>query len=145
MIEITGLSESNVEEVAFVEKACFSTPWSKEAFLKDIKNPDAVYFCLEEDCRVLGYIGMWNILGEGNITNIAVLPEQRGKGYGKKLLCEMLRYGKTHGLSFLTLEVRASNEIAINLYQSCGFLEVGRRKRYYEGKEDAILMTYDFT
>lgn len=145
MIEITGLSESNVEEVAFVEKACFSTPWSKEAFLKDIKNLDAVYFCLEEDCRVIGYIGMWNILGEGNITNIAVLPEQRGKGYGKKLLCEMLRYGKAHGLSFLTLEVRASNEIAINLYQSCGFLEVGRRKRYYEGKEDAILMTYDFT
>ena len=145
MIEITGLSESNVEEVAFVEKACFSTPWSKEAFLKDIKNTDAVSFCLEEDCRVLGYIGMWNILGEGNITNIAVLPEQRGKGYGKQLLCEMLRYGKAHGLSFLTLEVRASNEIAINLYQSCGFLEVGRRKRYYEGKEDAILMTYDFT
>ncbi len=144
MISVASLTPQNVEGVASVERACFSTPWSRESFQKDLTNENAVYFCLEEAGKVIGYVGMWNILGEGNINNIAVLPDYRRKGYGRLLLERLIAYGEEHKLSFLTLEVRASNEGAIRLYSSCGFREVGRRKKYYDRQEDAILMTRVF-
>ncbi len=144
MISITSLTQKNVDGVAAVEQACFSTPWSVDAFQKDLTNENAVYFCLEEEGNVIGYVGMWNILGEGNINNIAILPDYRRKGYGKLLLEQLIAYGEEQKLSFLTLEVRASNESAIRLYSSVGFREVGRRKKYYDRQEDAILMTRIF-
>lgn len=144
MITVTTLTPANVNGVYFVEKTCFSTPWSLEAFQNDLTNENAVYFCIEEDGNVVGYVGMWNISGEGNINNVAVLPEHRRKGYGKLLLSHLISYAKEHNLSFLTLEVRVSNEGAIRLYESCGFIAVGRRKKYYDNREDAILMTLAF-
>ncbi len=144
MITVTPLTPSNVNGVYHVEKTCFSTPWSLEAFQKDLENKNAVYFCIEEDGNVVGYVGMWNISGEGNINNVAVLPAHRRKGYGKLLLSHLITYAKEHQLSFLTLEVRVSNEGAIRLYESCGFVAVGRRKKYYDNREDAILMTLAF-
>lgn len=144
MITVTTLTPANINGVYFVEKTCFSTPWSLEAFQKDLTNENAVYFCIEEDGNVVGYVGMWNISGEGNINNVAVLPEHRRKGYGKLLLSHLISYAKEHNLSFLTLEVRVSNEGAIHLYESCGFIAVGRRKKYYDNREDAILMTLAF-
>ena len=144
MITITALSPDNAEEVYQVEKACFSTPWSLESFRKDLENKNAVYVCLEEDGKVIGYVGMWNISGEGNINNVAVLPDYRRKGYGRLLLSHLISYAKEHQLLLLTLEVRASNEGAIHLYESCGFEVVGRRKKYYDNCEDAILMTLPF-
>ena len=144
MITITALSPDNAEEVYQVEKACFSTPWSLESFRKDLENKNAVYVCLEEDGKVIGYVGMWNISGEGNINNVAVLPDYRRKGYGRLLLSHLISYANEHQLLLLTLEVRASNEGAIHLYESCGFEVVGRRKKYYDNCEDAILMTLPF-
>ncbi|MBQ7792056.1 MAG: ribosomal protein S18-alanine N-acetyltransferase, partial [Clostridia bacterium] len=111
---------------------------------KDLENKNAVYVCLEEDGKVIGYVGMWNISGEGNINNVAVLPDYRRKGYGRLLLSHLISYAKEHQLLLLTLEVRASNEGAIHLYESCGFEVVGRRKKYYDNCEDAILMTLPF-
>ena len=144
MITVTSLTPENVDGVALVEEVCFSVPWSKEAFWADLTNENAVYFCIEENGKVIGYVGMWNISGEGNINNIAVLPEHRRNGYAKLLLQNLITYGKENGLSFLTLEVRASNSGAIALYRSMGFSEVGIRKKYYERTEDAILMTLTF-
>lgn len=143
MITFSPLTSANVEEVFLVEQKSFSHPWSLSSFQDELSNPNAVYFCLEEDGKPVGYIGMWNILGEGNITNVAVLPEYRRKGYGKALIAKMISYAIAENLEFLTLEVRASNEGAIRLYRACGFLEVGRRKKYYENTEDAILMTLE--
>ncbi len=143
-MKVTGLTPQNVEGVFQIEQACFSTPWSLESFKNDLTNENAVYFCLEEDGKVIGYVGMWQSLDEGNINNIAVLQEYRRKGYGKLLLEHLIAYGKEHNLSFLTLEVRESNTGARALYQSVGFLEVGRRNKYYERCEDAILMTLTF-
>ncbi len=144
MIRLTSLSASNLDGVVSVERTCFSHPWSRNAFLADISNPNAVYFCLEDNETVIGYIGMWNIGGEGNITNIAVLPQYRRQGHARHLLETMISYAKEEKLLFLTLEVRESNEGAICLYRSLGFTEVGRRKKYYEHTEDAILMTLSF-
>ncbi len=143
-MKVTGLTPQNVEGVSQIEKACFSTPWSLESFQKDLTNENAVYFCLEDDGNVIGYVGMWRSFDEGNINNIAVLPDYRRKGYGRLLLEHLISYGKEQKLSFLTLEVRESNAGARALYQSVGFLEVGRRKKYYERREDAILMTLTF-
>lgn len=143
-MKVTGLTDENVEGVFLVEKICFSTPWSLESFQKDLTNENAIYFCLENDGKVIGYVGMWQSFDEGNINNIAVLPQYRRKGYGKLLLEHLITYGKENKLSCLTLEVRESNEGARNLYRTVGFLEVGRRKKYYERSEDAILMTLTF-
>lgn len=144
MIGVTTLTHENVEGVFLVEKTCFSTPWSLASFQNDVTNENAVYFCLEDDGKVIGYVGMWESFSEGNINNIAILPEYRRKGYAKLLLEHLISYGKEHQLTFLTLEVRESNEGARALYQKMGFLEVGRRKKYYERREDAILMTLHF-
>ncbi len=144
MITLTTLTSENAEGVFFVEKTCFSTPWSLESFQNDLTNDNAVYFCLEDDGKVIGYVGMWVSFGEGNINNIAILPEYRRKGYAKLLLEHLIAYGKENNLSFLTLEVRESNEGARALYQSMGFVQVGIRKKYYERREDAILMTLTF-
>ena len=144
MIKVTGLTPENVEGVSLVEKTCFSTPWSLESFQNDLTNDNAVYFCLEDDGKVIGYVGMWESFGEGNINNIAILPEYRRKGYAKLLLEHLISYGKEHKLTFLTLEVRESNEGARSLYQKMGFVRVGVRKKYYERTEDAILMTLHF-
>lgn len=144
MIGVTTLTPQNVEDVFLVEKACFSTPWSLASFQNDLTNENAVYFCVEDDGKVIGYVGMWESFSEGNINNIAILPEYRRKGYAKLLLEHLISYGKEHQLTFLTLEVRESNEGARALYQKMGFLEVGRRKKYYERREDAILMTLHF-
>ncbi len=144
MIAVTTLTSQNAEGVYQVEKACFSIPWSLESFQKDVTNENAVYFCLEDDGKVIGYVGMWQSFSEGNINNIAVLPDYRRKGYATVLLEQLIAYGRENGLTFLTLEVRASNLGAISLYESVGFLEVGRRKKYYERREDAILMTLTF-
>ncbi len=144
MLKVTGLTAENVKDVFLVEQTCFSTPWSLESFQKDLINENAVYFCLEDDGKIIGYVGMWQSFDEGNINNIAVLPDYRRKGYGKLLLEHLIAYGKEKQLSFLTLEVRESNMGARALYQSVGFLEVGRRNKYYERHEDAILMTLTF-
>lgn len=141
---VTGLTPENVEGVFLVEKACFPTPWSLESFQNDLTNENAVYFCLEDDGKVIGYVGMWESFGEGNINNIAVLPEYRRKGYARLLLEHLISYGKKHKLTFLTLEVRESNAGARALYQKMGFSQVGVRKKYYERREDAILMTLHF-
>ena len=143
-MKVTGLTPANVNGVFLVEQTCFSTPWSLESFQNDLTNENAVYFCLEDDGKVIGYVGMWQSFDEGNINNIAVLPDYRRKGYGKLLLEHLISYGKEQRLSFLTLEVRESNAGARALYQSVGFLEAGRRKKYYERREDAILMTLTF-
>ncbi|MBO5408232.1 MAG: ribosomal protein S18-alanine N-acetyltransferase [Clostridia bacterium] len=144
MISVTTLTPETVEGIFLVEQACFSTPWSLESFQNDLTNENAVYFCIEDAGKVIGYVGMWQSFGEGNINNIAVLPEYRRKGYGKLLLEYLVAYGREHNFSFLTLEVRESNQEARSLYRSVGFLEVGRRKKYYERTEDAILMTLTF-
>lgn len=144
MIRVNGLTRENVHGVFTVEKACFSTPWSLASFQNDLTNENAVYFCLEDDDKVIGYVGMWVSFGEGNINNIAVLPEYRGQGYGALLLEQLIFYAKEHKFTFLTLEVRASNERARALYRKMGFLETGIRKKYYERTEDAILMTLTF-
>lgn len=133
-------------QVAEIERMNFSHPWTEKMLQEELDNMLSSFICaLGENGVVMGYAGLTVVAGEGYINNIAVRQEYRRQGVASELLKVFLRFGKAQGLSFLTLEVRASNEAAKRLYMKHGFAQVGRRKNYYDDpKEDAILMTLDF-
>lgn len=143
MSEITvGLmTAADVDAVHEIETACFKTPWSKDSFMHEItENQCARYVVVREDGRAIAYAGVWFILDEGHITNIAVHPDKRGQGYGEMVTRAMIQLAADSGMNVMTLEVRRSNEAAQHLYHKLGFIDVGYRKRYYENTEDALIM-----
>ena len=146
-VRIVPMNADHLDEVAELERICFSTPWSRNMLAEELDNMlSAFLVALDDADRVVGYAGVQVILDEGYITNIAVRPECRRQGVAAKLLQVFLDFAKANKLSFLTLEVRASNYDAIALYGSRGFRSMGRRKNYYEHpKEDALIMTREFT
>lgn len=125
-----------------IDQQSFAVPWPEEAFLNDIThNRFASYVFLEIDGEKAGYCGVWVILDEAHITNIAVLPEYRGQKLGEKLLRKIMELTKEAGARTMTLEVRVSNDIAKSLYRKLGFQEGGIRKGYYtDNREDALVM-----
>ena len=146
-VRIVPMNGDHLDEVAELERICFSTPWSRNMLAEELDNLlSAFLVALDDNHSVVGYAGVQVILDEGYITNIAVRPECRQQGIAGKLLQVFLDFAQANKLAFLTLEVRASNHTAIMLYGSRGFRSVGRRKNYYEHpKEDAIIMTREFT
>lgn len=143
MVEIKMFDSSHTDGILRIENECFEEPWSRESIEEQLDNPNARYFVLIENGEVAGYGGMWCIAGEGDIMNIGVLPEKRRKGYGEKILLSLTECMKKENLSCLNLEVRASNSAAISLYEKHGFYRVGLRKKYYHGREDALLLRRD--
>ena len=145
-VHIVPMNADHLDEVAELERICFSTPWSRNMLAEELDNMlSAFLVALDDFGRVVGYAGLQVVLDEGYITNIAVRPECRKQGIAGKLLQVFLDFAEANCLAFLTLEVRASNYDAIALYGTRGFRSVGRRKNYYEHpREDAIIMTLEF-
>ena len=146
MSELTTelMTLEDVEAVHAIEAATFKTPWSKESFYHDVTdNPCARYVVLREDGEVVAYAGVWFVLDEGHITNIAVRQDRRGLGYGERVTRAMIQLAADSGMNWMTLEVRRSNRVAQNLYHKLGFIDVGYRKRYYENSEDALIMALE--
>lgn len=141
-IDILSLKLEHIDSVLVIDTLCFPTPWSKESFQKEIENNKfARYIIAKKGEVVIGYAGMWLILDEGHITNIAVHPEYRGIGAGKLLLEALIEICKIELVNSITLEVRKSNIVAQSLYKKYGFVEEGIRKEYYgDNREDAIIM-----
>lgn len=138
-------SKEDIQGIFEISKLSFKLPWSMESIKSEVNNPLAKYIVAKdiESNKILGFIGVWIILGEGDITNIAVHPEFRKLGIGEKLLNSMINLCESLDCNIINLEVRSSNLPAISLYKKLNFLEVGLRKGYYEdNKEDAILMQY---
>lgn len=132
---------ADIQNVVEVEEKCFTIPWSKEAFENELKNNLALYLVAKVDEKAVGYVGVWKILDEGHITNVAVHPDYRKLGIGKALISELLYLCQKDGISSFTLEVRESNIVAQHLYESFGFIQNGKRKQYYsDNNEDAIIM-----
>lgn len=129
-------------EIMKLEKLCFTTPWSKGAFLSELLENDRAYYLVAKiGERPVGYIGVWLIAGEGHITNVAVHPDFRRRGIGKSLMqaVEVVAAARNH--KRMTLEVRVSNEGAKRLYRGLGYVEAGIRRGYYQDNgEDAIVM-----
>ena len=140
--EIREMTLDDLDRVMEIECASFQSPWSRYAFEYDImQNEHANYFVLLLENRIIGYAGLWAFETVGHIVNMAIDTEYRRKGYARKLLDYLITYGHEIGVERFTLEVRAGNEAAINLYRSKGFVEVGIRPRYYQdNREDAMIM-----
>ena len=132
----------DVDQRVLLEQQCFAVPWSRESLAYELsENPLSLYIVAEVDSRVVGYVGVWSIVDEGHITNVAVSPDFRRKHIGMALIGTMIDVTGKQGVKAHTLEVRASNAPAIGLYKKFGFAEEGLRKGYYEDNgEDAIIM-----
>ncbi len=146
-INLRRMTLADVDAVLAIEKASFTTPWSREAFVKEVtENKLAYYTVAESEGEILGYAGVWLIVDEGHITNIAVTPKYRGRQIGKKILEKLIQELKNRDILRVTLEVRASNKVAIGLYMSYGFIVLGRRPGYYtDNGEDALIMWKDIS
>ena len=140
-MEIIQMDLSHAQQVAQLEQACFSDPWSLQAVTGEITNPLSLWLVAVEENRVIGYIGSQSVLGEADMMNLAVSQDARGKGIGAKLVLALMERLRQNGVYHLTLEVRVSNAPAISLYQKLGFQSIGRRPNYYyHPKEDALIM-----
>jgi len=125
------MQKVDLSRVAELEKICFRSPWSYNALAGELKNDAAHYRVAEKSGIVIGYAGMWLILDEAHITNVAISPEERGFGYGRALMLTMMRLAVSLGAVDMTLEVRETNLAAQSLYYALGFEKAGIRKKYY--------------
>lgn len=141
---VLPIQYSDIKEIARLEKECFSTPWSEHT-ITDAFKTGTRFFVAKKDSLVLGYVGISAILDEGYITNVAVFPEARQKGVASALLSSLFEFARENSLSFISLEVRESNNAAISLYQKFGFKTEGKRKNFYSNPhEEALIMTKRF-
>ncbi|WP_404407627.1 ribosomal protein S18-alanine N-acetyltransferase [Jeotgalibacillus malaysiensis] len=141
-IRFRWMTYGDIDAVLAVEEASFSAPWSREAFENEMTiNQFAKYLLLEVDGTVAGYCGLWLVMDEAHITNVAVVPELRGRKLGEKLMVKVMDMLRNEGVTMMTLEVRVSNNIAQSLYEKLGFSRGGIRKNYYsDNGEDALVM-----
>ena len=141
-ITFRNMTVDDLDQVMEVEVNSFTIPWSREAFFNELtKNQFARYLIVEVDQKVVGYCGVWIIIDEAHITNIALLPEYRGLKLGEALMGKVMELAREMGALRVTLEVRVSNERAQNLYRKFGFEEGAIRKQYYtDNMEDALVM-----
>lgn len=140
-LTIRLMTDEDVPAVSKIEEDTFSMPWHPDDFRRMILEDNMTYLVAELDGKIIGGAGLRNILGDGEITNVAILSGYRGKGYGKQLVAALLQAGEELGAKAFTLEVRVSNAPAIRLYESLGFVSEGIRPGFYERpREDALIM-----
>ena len=138
---IVRMNESHVPQIAALEQICFSDPWSEASVRYECSNPISLWLVAVEDERVIGYVGSQTVPPEADVMNLAVAPEYRRQGIGRQLMQALTEVLHTQGIESLFLEVRASNDPAIALYSEFGFVQVGRRKKYYVNPtEDALIL-----
>lgn len=141
-VRVRPMKYEDLEAVMGIEVVSFPTPWTFNSFVTELRdNEYARYHCLEVAGQVVGYMGLWYILDEGHITNVAIAPEQRGQHLGEYLMKTVMTKMAEEGMERVTLEVRISNAPARNLYERLGFKAAGVRKGYYaDTQEDALIM-----
>ena len=136
------MTEKDIPEVVGIEEEAFPIPWTQEIFEHEMNgNNYAHYVVAIEDEVVIGHCGMWIVLDECQITNVAVRKKMRGYGIGEGLMREAVKLCNEMNVRVMTLEVRVGNDTAQNLYRKLGFLDGGIRKNYYsDDREDALVM-----
>jgi len=140
---LAPLTVADLEEVALIENNSFTAPWPTSAYTTELTtNRLARYVGARIDGTLVGFGGIWLMVDEAHITTMAVLPAHRRSGVATALLLELLQEARRGGARVATLDVRVSNAGAQRLYRAFGFVEVGRRIRYYDDNdEDALVMT----
>ncbi len=140
---IEKMTLSSLDEVMVIEALAYGQHhWSRESFVAEIDNKISTYNCAyTQENKMAGYLGLWKIIDEAHITNLAIHPDYRRKGAAKALLLNAFEECYDEKIKYLTLEVRVSNEGAIKLYENFGFKSLGVRKKYYQNNnEDALIM-----
>ena len=141
MIEIQFMCERHIDQIYQIELDSFTIPWTRRDFEKELNNKMAIYIAAVENGDVIGYAGMWHVVNEGHIVNVAVKEEKRQQGVGARLIDKLIMIALEKEMIGLTLEVRMSNTAAQRLYHKYGFKAEGIRRRYYaDTGEDAIIM-----
>ena len=138
---IRKMSDEDAVYLAEIEEKTFSMPWKVSDFLEMNAHDNVTYLVAELDGVIIGGCGIMNIVGEGEITNVVISKEHRGKGYSYQMMNALLDEGRNMGITDFTLEVRVSNAPAIGLYEKLGFKGEGVRPGFYEKpREDALIM-----
>ena len=144
--QIVPMTAAHVPQIAALEGVCFSDPWPEAAILPELTNALSLWLVAVSGDSVLGYVGSQTVMDESDMMNLAVAPACRRQGIARALITALMKALQKKGSGSLTLEVRASNVGAIALYESMGFLTVGRRPNYYfHPKEDALILRKDLT
>ncbi|GIO40073.1 ribosomal-protein-alanine acetyltransferase [Paenibacillus antibioticophila] len=141
-VSIRKMTLEDIPDIMIIEHESFTLPWSEEAFRNELTmNHFAKYLVMELDGQPIAYAGMWTIVDEAHITNIAVRTAYRGQGLGETLLLQLIQLAMEYRIERMTLEVRESNLVAQALYRKLGFEPAGIRKGYYsDNQEDAVIM-----
>jgi [ribosomal protein S18]-alanine N-acetyltransferase len=141
---IRPMEPRDLDEVHRMEAACYPRPWTKAMFLEEFRREGLSRLWAAEEVtqgRILGYVCFWLLAEEIHLLNLAVHPDCRRRGIGRRLLAEVLRLGREQGVDRVDLEVRPSNVAARRLYDLLGFETAGRRAAYYpDSQEDALIM-----
>ncbi len=147
--EITKLTKDDLPGIYEVEKESFPIPWPISSFEEELNNLLATYLVVKDGQKIIAYLGLWFVMDECHIMNIAVLKDYRRQGIASSLINEMFRLCKEHETRYVMLEVRKSNITAQKLYTKFGFTEEIIRKAYYKkpdgNREDAIVMSRELS
>ena len=138
---IRQMRQEDVPAIAELEKLCFSDPWSQNSIASELDNRLSYWLVAEDNDRIIGYVGSQSVLDGADMMNLAVAPDCRRQGVGESLVKALADYLRNNRIVALLLEVRVSNAPAIGLYEKLGFVQVGRRPRYYTNpREDALIL-----
>lgn len=141
--KIQKMDYKHIDDILQIEELCYGAHhWSRDSFITELNNKISSYYCAtDENNHCIGYTGIWKIVNEAHITNLSVHPDFRNKKVAHRLLLTSIKECYGEKIKFITLEVRASNEKAIGLYEKFGFKSLGFRKKYYQdNNEDALIM-----
>ncbi|WP_208324138.1 ribosomal protein S18-alanine N-acetyltransferase [Paenisporosarcina antarctica] len=147
MITYRKMTEADIDGVLKIEQEAFSLPWTRDAFVQEMTTNLHAYYVVAENSegKIVGFCGMWIVVDESHITNVAVTEQLKGQGIGEGLMREAIRVSKESGVVLMTLEARVSNTVAQNLYRKLDFQNGGIRKGYYtDNQENALVMWVKF-
>jgi [ribosomal protein S18]-alanine N-acetyltransferase len=140
-MDLQLLSITHLATMLEIDRRCFGGHWSEDTYRRELDSPNGHFIGRFDGEQLVGMGCFWSILDEAHITLMAILPEYRGRGWGKDLLVGLMAEAVAIGMHHATLEVRASNEVAVKLYEKMGFETLGHRKKYYQNpEEDALVM-----
>lgn len=140
-LRLVDFQEEHLKRVMEIEQACQGSPWSEASFRNELTSPQSIFLVALLEGGPVGFGGAWILADEAHITTLAVHPDQRRQGIGRRLMDAILEQSVKRGAVCATLEVRAGNPEAIGLYEGMGFVNAGLRKRYYpDNREDAVVM-----
>lgn len=143
MIEITKMTLDDFEEIKDILQTEFDEFWKPSILKSELENSNSKYVVAKENSKIVGFAGIIILPDDAEITNIVTKKSERKKGIGNLLLAKIIEIAKRKRNN-ISLEVNEKNEIAIKLYEKYGFKKVGTRKKYYNGTDDAIIMTKFF-